>query len=70
MTLAFFGLSGLDVLGALDTISAKRKQEIIDWIYSQQIFPGEGGKMDHCGFRGSCFIGAPYTESEVLYRLA
>lgn len=68
MTLAFFGLSGLDVLGALDTIPPKRKEEIINWIYAQQIFPGEDGSMELCGFRGSCFIGAPYSESEVLNR--
>lgn len=66
MTLAFFGLSGLDVLGALDTIPPKRKEEMINWIYAQQIFPGEDGNMEQCGFRGSCFIGAPYSESEVL----
>lgn len=68
MTLAFFGLSGLDVLGALGTITPKRKQEIVNWIYAQQILPGEGGKnIELCGFRGSCFIGVPYSESEVLH---
>ena len=67
MTLAFFGLSGLDLLGALDeNISAQRKQEIIDWIYSQQILPGEGSNnMDNCGFRGASYIGAPYVDKEV-----
>lgn len=64
MTLAFFGLSGLDVLGALDTMSQQRKQETINWIYGHQILPEEGGSMDHCGFRGSAFIGSPYSESE------
>ncbi len=65
MTLAFFGLSGLDMLGALDTISAKRKQELINWIYAQQILPKEDGTMERCGFRGSCYIGIPYSENQV-----
>lgn len=64
MTLAFFGLSGLDMLGALDTISAKRKQELINWIYAQQILPKEDGTMERCGFRGSCYIGIPYSENQ------
>lgn len=65
MTLAFFGLSGLDLLGALDAISAQRKQEMIDWIYAQQILPENAYNMEMCGFRGSSFIGAPYLEREV-----
>lgn len=67
MTLAFFGVSGLDVLGGLDSISAKQKKEIIDWIYAQQILPGQDGNMDLCGFRGSSFIGAPYHSDEVSH---
>eukprot|EP00058_Branchiostoma_floridae_P024457 XP_002609947.1 hypothetical protein BRAFLDRAFT_124378 [Branchiostoma floridae] len=47
LTVAFFALSGLDLLGALETIN---KQEIIDWIYSLQVLPDkddeEGGEND------------------------
>lgn len=64
MTLAFFGLSGLDLLGALDeNIPAQRKKEIIDWIYAHQIHPA-GDTV--CGFRGSNFVGASYSEIKVL----
>lgn len=66
MTLAFFGVSGLDVLGVLDTtLSAERRKELVDWIYSHQILPDEDGNMDSCGFRGSNFIGAPFHDCEV-----
>ena len=66
MTLAFFGLSGLDMLGALDTtLSAQRKKEIVDWVYSHQILPSEDGNLESCGFRGSNFIGAPFYDYEV-----
>lgn len=39
MTILYFGLSGLDVLNALDSIPAKEKQEMIDWIYAMQLLP-------------------------------
>lgn len=42
MTLAYFCLGGLELLGALDTvISEQNKQDWIDWIYSQQILPSD-----------------------------
>ena len=40
MTLVFFAVSGLDVLGALDLI--KNRQQIIEWIYSLQIVSSNG----------------------------
>lgn len=43
VTIAFFALSGLDILNALHTIEAD-KNAIIDWIYSQQISPSKSGK--------------------------
>ena len=39
MTILYFGLSGLDMLNALDSISAKEKQEMIEWIYAMQLLP-------------------------------
>ena len=40
MTLLFFALSGLDLLNALDSIiPANQRQEIIDWIFAQQVLP-------------------------------
>jgi len=38
MTILFFAVCGLDVLDALDTISAL-KADIISWIYAQQVLP-------------------------------
>ncbi|XP_078698686.1 geranylgeranyl transferase type-1 subunit beta-like [Branchiostoma floridae x Branchiostoma belcheri] len=64
LTVAFFALSGLDLLGALDTVN---KQEIIDWIYSLQVLPDkddEDKNLFRCGFRGSSTIGVPYNPSK------
>lgn len=38
LTIAFFALSGLDVLDSLDVITDE-KEKIIDWIYSLQVLP-------------------------------
>ena len=91
MTLLFFALSGLDLLGSLDDIvSAEEKKNIIEWIYAQQILPDKNdpsnlimkhthshahihthththtANMEHCGFRGSSFIGSPFDIQKVL----
>ena len=42
MTVAFFAISGLDMLKSLDAL--KSKQEIVEWIYSLQVVPNEDGK--------------------------
>ncbi len=41
MTVAFFAISGLDMLSSLDVLKPK---EIIEWIYSLQIRPCEDGE--------------------------
>lgn len=43
LTLAFFAISGLDVLGAIDELSEEKRQNLIDWIYSLQVID-EAGK--------------------------
>ena len=54
MTILFFAISGLDVLGSLETsISEERKKEIIEWIYSLQV---------ETGFLGSTFLKIPDVE--------
>ena len=54
MTILFFAISGLDVLGSLETsISEERKKEIIEWIYSLQV---------ETGFLGSTFLKIPALE--------
>ncbi|RIB01474.1 terpenoid cyclases/protein prenyltransferase alpha-alpha toroid [Gigaspora rosea] len=42
LTLAFYSLSGLDLLGVLETeFTQERMNNWIDWIYAQQILPDE-----------------------------
>lgn len=40
--MAFFAISGLDLLGALDEIG-KEKAAIVEWIYSLQVLPDHTG---------------------------
>ncbi|KAI9146118.1 terpenoid cyclases/protein prenyltransferase alpha-alpha toroid [Paraphysoderma sedebokerense] len=59
-TLLYFVLSGLDILGTLDSaLPLNRKHEIIEWIYQQQVTPvnTEGNSVKKCGFRGGSFPG-------------
>lgn len=52
LTLLFFAISGLDLLGHLDgLLTEKRRQDIIDWIYSLQLTDNSGSRCG--GFRGS-----------------
>jgi len=44
MTIAFFAISGLDMLNALETIDAD-KANIIEWIYAFQILPDVNGMI-------------------------
>lgn len=64
MTLAFFCLGALGLLGELDnSISQQNKDDWIDWIYAQQVLP-TGNTPDanaaNCGFRGSSWSGRPF----------
>ena len=45
LTIAFFAISGLDLLNSLDIINSD-KSEIINWIYSLQIIP----RKSKCNF--------------------
>ena len=60
LTLAFFLISGLDLLNALDDLSAKEKMQAIDWIYRLHV--KEGGSRD--GFQASSMV----PESVPKYR--
>ncbi|KAL3226323.1 hypothetical protein MRX96_004422 [Rhipicephalus microplus] len=52
MTVAYFAVSGLDLLNALDTI--ENKEDIVQWIYSHQVLPNKDrSNLDRCGFKGS-----------------
>jgi len=57
MTLIYFVIGSLDVLGKIDRV---KKQEVIDYIYSLQIHP-DHDHPENAGFRGSPFIGQPYN---------
>ncbi|RHZ89892.1 hypothetical protein Glove_9g99 [Diversispora epigaea] len=65
MTLTFFALSGLDLLGVLETeIPKERRDQWVNWIYAQQILPDENNPEINekiCGFRGSPFSGLPFN---------
>nr|XP_033784973.1 geranylgeranyl transferase type-1 subunit beta isoform X3 [Geotrypetes seraphini] len=62
LTIAFFALSGLDMLDALDMVN---KPEIIEWIYSLQVLPTEdNSNLNRCGFRGSSYLGMPFNPSK------
>ncbi|ETE70855.1 Geranylgeranyl transferase type-1 subunit beta, partial [Ophiophagus hannah] len=62
LTVAFFALSGLDMLDSLDVVN---KEDIIEWIYSLQVLPTEDRtNMHRCGFRGSSYLGIPFNPSK------
>ncbi|KAI9485896.1 MAG: geranylgeranyl transferase type-1 subunit beta-like protein [Benjaminiella poitrasii] len=64
MTLAFFCLGALSLLGELDSnVSADNKRDWIEWIYAQQVLPtGETPDANeaYCGFRGSSWSGRKF----------
>ncbi|EHB15403.1 Geranylgeranyl transferase type-1 subunit beta [Heterocephalus glaber] len=62
LTIAFFALSGLDMLDSLDVVN---KDDIIEWIYSLQVLPTEDrSNLNRCGFRGSSYLGIPFNPSK------
>lgn len=46
LSVAFFAVSGIDVLDSLDLLSEDAKRNIINWIYSLQVIPTSDR---HCG---------------------
>ncbi|XP_066993904.2 geranylgeranyl transferase type-1 subunit beta [Anabrus simplex] len=65
LTIAFFTISGLDILNALDDLDEAKKQNIIEWIYRLQILPNDS-EREECrkasGFQGSSTLIFPDTE--------
>ena len=60
MTCAYFCISGLDILGALDKVDGP---SIVEWVYAQQLRPAAGAQADAAwagGFRGAAYLGAPF----------
>ncbi|XP_015524533.2 geranylgeranyl transferase type-1 subunit beta [Neodiprion virginianus] len=52
LTMAFFALSGLDVLNSLDVLSEQKRSEAIEWIYRLQV----RGAGPRSGFQGSTSV--------------
>lgn len=50
MTVAFFAISGLDMLNALDVV-ADGKANIIEWIYAFQVLPDATGMQQLFEFK-------------------
>uniref|UniRef100_A0A7E4V684 Geranylgeranyl transferase type I subunit beta n=1 Tax=Panagrellus redivivus TaxID=6233 RepID=A0A7E4V684_PANRE len=66
MTFLFFILSGLDVLGELDSVvSEAEKAEMIKGIYRMQLTTSSGADPGRCGFRGSLSASAPPKSDHV-----
>lgn len=71
LTIAFFAISGLDLLNALDLVY-KDKRVLIDWIYSQQIIRDEGTYLQvlrletysNCNYRHWIFWIPRYAERQ------
>lgn len=74
MTIAFFSISGLDVLNSLDIFNENQVKSIINWIYSLQVYDDEGMKFSEklsvvnlqtispgSTFEGNCF-NLPYKQ--------
>ncbi|NP_001177770.1 geranylgeranyltransferase type I beta subunit [Bombyx mori] len=57
VTIAYFSVAGLDVLGSISAISLDLRSRIIEWLYRLQVHPDkETGDMSLCGFQGSSTI--------------
>ena len=58
LTVAYFCISGLDILGALDKLDSAA---IIEWVYAQQLRAPPNAPADWAGgFRGAGYLGAPH----------
>ena len=60
MTLAFFGVAGLALLGALETaLDGEQRAAIVEWVYAQQTPPrSEGGSTSRVFLRANAVMPA------------
>ena len=59
LTVAYFCISGLDILGALDQVNATA---VINWVYAQQLRAPPDAPADWTGgFRGAGYLGCPFA---------
>ncbi|CAH2087485.1 unnamed protein product [Euphydryas editha] len=69
VTIAYFSVSGLDVLGSITSISLDLQSRIIKWLYQLQVHPNkENGDMSACGFQGSSTINIDFDTGSSHYR--
>ena len=43
VTVLFFGLCGLDILNSIGMVPSHEREQIIEWIYAQQVLPDKSG---------------------------
>lgn len=61
LSLLYFALQALDVLGAIDTLNNDVKAAIIAYLHAMQVLPEPGtGNVERCGFRGGTYVGVPF----------
>ncbi|KAL0490622.1 geranylgeranyl transferase type-1 subunit beta [Acrasis kona] len=65
MTLLYFVVCGLDILGALNEVIPQNEQkDIIEWIYAQQVCATGTENLQNCGFRGGSFAGTCFQNNQ------
>ncbi|GAB0098881.1 Geranylgeranyl transferase type I subunit beta [Sergentomyia squamirostris] len=65
VTIAFFAVSGLDVLDSLELLTPSQKENIINWIYRYQVIPKEEG-LKCGGFQGSSTLSLKSNDRDQL----
>ncbi|XP_041980753.1 geranylgeranyl transferase type-1 subunit beta [Aricia agestis] len=69
VTIAYFSVAGLDVLGSITNITLELRSRIIEWIYRLQVHPNkETGDMSACGFQGSSTVNIDIGPPNSHYR--
>eukprot|EP01083_Nonionella_stella_P002231 6420_1 len=69
MTLLFFSVFAIDILCDLNVYYNSTKElkeernDIINWVYAQQIIRNKAQNIDYAGFRGGSFVGVPFDNN-------
>jgi geranylgeranyl transferase type-1 subunit beta len=65
LTVMYFALSALDLLGAVDGYPQERKTQLVDFIYALQVLPSDQD-VRRCGFRGSPHAGPDSMDNSFI----
>ncbi|XP_050349743.1 geranylgeranyl transferase type-1 subunit beta [Nymphalis io] len=69
VTIAYFSVLGMDVLGSITSMSLELQSRIIEWLYRLQVQPNkENGDMLACGFQCSSTINIDFESGNNHYR--